>query len=277
MRRKLMRVLCTFSGKFGDILWSLPTARDIAIREGESRVDFAMMPTYKSLVSLLHAQPYIRNAFVIEDWLCVHSNHGDQPWEPPKDVEESYDKVYHLGYRGHPGINAPGMPLIDFIAWQQGIKLSDPVPFIEVDETYYKLITFDFPSRPYVAYSFNNMYESEKNKFWRLLQDKLAHTNLGYVDTSKLPWLEAAAVTRRSLAYVGCRSSNWVLAIAMGKEPIIEFEPHPARNAYGSLGHVFGCPYLQTHAWPQHYAIEQQVDEAAEVILERLGQENVTS
>src|SRR5215467_12449688 len=129
-----MKVLCTFSGKYGDILWSLPTARQIARDIAGGKVDFATMPYYESLRPLIASQEYIDECFVIPDWIRTHSNHGDGPAESPKQTIagevstggdaiigvqakigdyqslRTYDKIYDLTYKGHPGINAPSMP-----------------------------------------------------------------------------------------------------------------------------------------------------------------------
>ena len=140
----MSNALATFSGKIGDILWSLPTVRELGKRYGP--MDFAVMPQYESLLGLLDAQDYIEHAFVIPEWVCWGSPHGDQPWEAPVEVLSKRhtlsvdldvkgdthmmmgyetDHVYHLAYRAHPGIGAPAMPLVDFIAHQQNLVLED--------------------------------------------------------------------------------------------------------------------------------------------------------
>src|SRR5271170_584409 len=106
-----MKILCTFSGKFGDIMWSLPTVRQISKNLG-TRVDMGIMPGYKTLLPLLQEQKYINRAYTIDNWECTGSPCGDQPWNPPVDCEEEYSNVFHLTYRRHPSAFEP---LIDFI------------------------------------------------------------------------------------------------------------------------------------------------------------------
>jgi hypothetical protein len=281
----MSKYLCTFTGKFGDILWSLPTAKYIAERVAGQSVDFAMMPYYKSLLPLLVSQTYIENAFVAEDWLRTHSNHGDQPWQPPEWVEKGgplhydaeqhgiktaqvpYDKCWHLTYRGHPGITAPSMPLVDFIAYQQGISFNgyDPVPFLDVDESVEEEARkIHFTSGPMldvikdkrlVTYNFNEQYAEQKQKFLEALWAKLAllspEASVGFelFNVGEVGWKEAAWLIKKSLVYVGCRSANWVVANGVGQQTIT-FEPHPSRHAKCHLGTVFGNPYGKETALP---------------------------
>lgn len=250
--------LVTFSGKLGDVLWSLPTARLISQTVGE-RLDFGTMPGSRSLLPLLEAQPWCARAFVVEDWVCVHSNFGDQPWNPPKTAEEGYEQCWHLTYKGHPGINAPEMPLVDFIAYQQGMRFKDnPLPFVEVPPA-----VCSYKGGPFVAYAFNTQYTELKARFLKALTWNL--TGLRFVDVSQHPWLVAVGVMQGALCFVGCRSANYVLAHGLGKR-VFCYEPHPARNTYGNLGRVFGCPYGQEFGG--HYSIgpEEQAQAAAKLI-----------
>lgn len=281
--RTMSKYLCTFTGKYGDILWSLPTAKYIAERVVNQAVDFAVMPYYRSLLPLLVEQSYIDHAFVVEDWLRTHSNHGDQPWQPPEWVEkkahlkfpveikkdelgaiqyvlEPYEKFWHLTYRGHPGISAPSMPLIDFIAYQQGINFNNfqVVPFLNVsDSVEEEAAKIHFTSgqmmdvireKRLVAYSFNEQYAEPKKIFFETLW-AAAHEEFEFFNVAEVGWKEAAWLIKKSLVYVGCRSACWVLANGVGKT-IISFEPHPSRHKACHLGTVFGNPYGTEIALP---------------------------
>jgi hypothetical protein len=277
------KYLCTFTGKYGDILWSLPTAKYIAERVVSSPVDFCVMPYYKNLLPFLVTQNYIDRAFVAEDWLRTHSNHGDQPWQPPAWVEKDYEKVWHLTYRAHPGISAPAMPLIDFVAYQQGISFNgwNPVPFINVMENVEELAApIQFSTGPMmdvirenrlVTYSFNEQYEGQKKQFleafWILMQPG-AKDGFELFNVSEVGWKEAAWLISRSLIYVGCRSACWVLANGVGQE-IISFEPHPARHTQGHLGKVFGNPYGRETALPFGMPPEPAAQVAASLVRAR--------
>jgi len=236
----MSKVLCTFPGKFGDILWSLATAQHISIACNQP-VDFACMPQYLSLVGLLQEQPYIDKAFVINDWLCQHSNYGDQPWNPPAQVAEGYEHCYHLGYRTHPSrvLGGPDIQLIDFIASQHGIKLTSPIPFL------YSTEDTDI-QKPYVSFSFNMTDHQQKMDFLntvvRFFQYNRPVEKLSFVDVGSLPWMHALNTIKHSSLFIGCRSSNWVVATGLGKKTLT-YETHPERNASGGMGSVFGCTY----------------------------------
>lgn len=299
----MSRYLCTFSGKYGDILWSLPTAKFLAEKVVGERVDFAMMPYYKSLLPLLVEQSYIDRAFVIEDWLRTHSNHGDQPWQPPKWVEElgclvmepkmrtsgvtqkylPYDRCWHLTYRGHPGITAPEMPLVDFIAYQQGVSFNGwaPVPFLDVGDTVeeeaWKIHFSSGPMREVIAekrlvtYAFNEQYAELKRAFYERLWAEASKEGFEFFNVSEVGWKEATWLIKKSLVYVGCRSACWVLANGLGKTAIT-YEPHPSRHKGCHLGKVFGNPYGNEVALP--FGMPPEVaGQAAAGLLKKVRQE----
>jgi hypothetical protein len=248
-------VLCTFSGPNGDILWSLPTVRAISQMVG-TKVDFAMMPYYDSLITLIEHQPYVRKAFTVPDWIRWHSNFGDQPWHPPKTVEQGYDRCFHLTYQSHPALGDQRYYLIDFTAHQQGIKLKDPLPFLSVGQV--------CPDKPTVAYAFNTQYAELKLQFLEHLKAKLPEYR--FENVAELPWLQAAAWIKWSVCFVGCRSSNYVLAHGVGQPHIFVYEPHPSRHASGNFGDIFGCPYGMEVMGPFALPPDVQADFAASTV-----------
>jgi|SRR5580692_5757513 hypothetical protein len=236
------KTLVTFSGKIGDVLWSLPTVRQISKNTGV-KVSMGIMPQYKSLLPLLKGQHCIENAFVIENWICTGSPAGDQPWEAPLDTLEHYDEVYHLTYRNHPMGN---QPLVDFIAQQQHISLDEPVcPFIDCRE-------FGEYPQTYIAYAFNDMYKDLKDRYISTLSSLLGKSSLTtstpivFQDVSQTPFGIVKYVIKNALCFVGCRSANWVIAHGVGQKNIIVFEPHPHRHHQGAFGNTFCNPH-----WPE--------------------------
>lgn len=282
--RTMSKYLCTFTGKFGDILWSLPTAKYIAEKIAGQPVDFAVMPYYQSLLPLLVEQSYIEHAFIKEDWLRTHSNHGDQPWQPPDNIKfltyapAEYERMWHLTYRGHPGITAPEMPLVDFIAYQQGISFQgwQVIPFLEVsDSVQEEAAKIHLSSGPMmqaieekrlVTYSFNEQYAEQKKVFFETLWAKGSSVGLEFFNVAEVGWKEATWLIKKSLVYVGCRSACWVLANGLGKE-IITYEPHPSRHKSCHLGKVFGNPYGQEIALPFGMPPAVAADSAASLLL----------
>jgi hypothetical protein len=240
----MSKVLTTFSGRFGDILWSLPTVRAIYQMVGGEKVDFGIMPPYRSLLSLLQMQPYIDEAFVIENWACEGSPFADQPWQPPKDAEAGYERCFHLTYRCHPGIHRnPQVPLIDFTAEQQGIKLRDPIPFIEASVIEWGL---EGERLGHVAIAFSDGAPDLKKVFMDVLQDGLGRSGIvALTDVTKMSWPTAAAIMRDALCVVGSRSSNNVIAHGVGQKKIFIYEPESSRHAKGPFGICFGSPYTE--------------------------------
>jgi hypothetical protein len=289
--------LCTFSGKYGDILWSLATAKFIAERIVGEPVDFAVMPYYENLCPLIQEQSYVDQSFVIKDWLRTNSNYGDQPWQPPpveRSCEEErdgikisytarYSKEWHLTYRGHPGISAPTMPLMRFIAYQQGI---DPdqikVPFLDVTEDITKL---DIPLQWYrfesgsmeevvkqkrlVTFAFNEQYADQKKVFLEKLWMLGKTVGLEFLDLNSGSWRAAAWAIKHALVHVGCRSAAWVVATGLGQETIT-FEPHPSRHKNGHLGQVFTCPLGLEQTTPYGMPAEQAAGVAHYWIVEKM-------
>jgi hypothetical protein len=249
-----MKTLVTFSGQFGDILWSLPTARQIA---NDNKVDFAVMPEFKSLVSLLEVQPYIDKAFAIDNWIEIGRPHGCQPWEAP--VPEEYDKVYHLAYRHHPGKNEP---LVDFIARQQGITLSNPIPFISIP--YFCPPVF---TKPFIAVAFNDSMKEQKDNFLAEVNNRL-NGEVNFHNMTKLSWLDGAVLLSSvaCIGFLGCRSSNYVLACGLGKKVFV-YEPNVARSRFGQWGTTFSCPYAD-ETEISYTSIYQMVDYVKSKIVE---------
>lgn len=281
-RKTMSKFLATFSGRFGDILWSMATVKRLA-EITSSQIDFACMPQYKSLLPLIQAQPYIDKAFVYDDWKLMHSNFGDQPWNPPKHLvciqstpgnipgpfncQVGYKKCWHLGFRTHPGleITHKKMALIDFIAWQQGITFNQsPIPFLQVNST--------FTGAPYIAIGFNEQYKHLKDTFVENLTDELKKISLCVIDVTKFPWFNAAGSIYHALGFIGCRSSNYVIAHGIGQRNIMVFDPHPAHHPDTSLGRVFGNPYKRDQYAPLLLPVDQHVHLAAALVKGWKGQ-----
>jgi len=213
-------VLCTFSGKYGDMFWSLASARELA-RRGFV-VDFAVMPRFAAALELIFAQPYIRRAFAIDGWEMAHDGCAAQPWNPPS-VPAGHDHVLHFTYRARPQV-----PLILYPGTLYGFPLSEPVlPFIEVA---------DEPPRPnVVACGFNEMHHEAKEAF--LAKLRVRFPNLVFEDVSVLPFLAAAKAIKSASMFLGDRNANFVLANGVAQR-CLTFEPETGRREV-----IFSCPF----------------------------------
>ena len=262
----MSKYLCTVTGKFGDALWQLATAKLIADTVVKGKVDIGLMEPYGSLIPLLASQRWIDTAAVIKEWKVQGSPYGDQPWEAPMLYPEMYEKVWHLGLRCHPGIHTKSMPLIDFIAGQQGFQFSGtPAPWLvsEIMPNLDFIIAHVTVEIPYVAYAFNGGHAGLKQMVVGSLEGKFA-----MVDVTKFPWHPAAYVIKNAIGFVGDRSSNKVLAHAVGQKNIICYEPNRARNKFGPFGDVFGFPYGEEYTWQWNVHPAQVTEEAALKIQE---------
>lgn len=212
----MKRRLCTHAGKFGDILWSLMVAKEFAMRD-EQPVDFAIRKPYESLLELLKMQPYIADAYVIQEWTSWGSPHGDQPWESPEhERRRQYSIVNDLGYRKH-----PVLPLAKDMADQQSIQLRAKIfPFLEIPSTTV------VRSLDQIAVGFGEG-SYEKSVFLRYLRNLLP--NFTFIDVEQVPWVEACRIMKSSLGFLGARSSNSVLAFGLDV-PVVIFEPDHHRN-----------------------------------------------
>ena len=87
-----MRILCTFPGKVGDIIWSLPTVRAIS-RFYSTPVEFACSRGFgkNGLDTLLKSQDYIADMFEIPfpSWEASGAC-GDNYCIPPEEKKYSH-------------------------------------------------------------------------------------------------------------------------------------------------------------------------------------------
>jgi hypothetical protein len=110
----MSRLLCTMPGRYGDVLWSLATARAIAEANG-GQVDLQIAGEFSSLVPLLKtAAPYLGEVWAEPSWVMV----PPEEWRAPICQGRGDGRtVIHLGYRSW-----PEMPLAQWI--YTGVKAS---------------------------------------------------------------------------------------------------------------------------------------------------------
>lgn len=219
----MSRCLLTFSGKHGDIIWSLQAARAKAATG--AAVEFAVMPAFERVLPLIRMQPYVQNAFALPNWNMQHDGCGAQPRIPPY-VPNGYDEVHHLTYESF-----PTEPLIHNGLQRLSLPMPEPaMPFLFAEAEHEPGL---------VAYAFNGGHREAKDLMLRLLMTVLRGSN--FEDVSGLPFDQAARKIKAAHFFFGCRSANYVVAMGLGKR-CLTIEPDPGRRTP-----IFGCPFAREH------------------------------
>jgi hypothetical protein len=94
-----MRILCTFPGKLGDVVWALPTLRCLAEAAGEP-VTLEVAVSSKAVLTL-DRPSYVSAWSANDDWE-TQDTAPISPRLPPWHATPGYDEVLHLGYEGWP-------------------------------------------------------------------------------------------------------------------------------------------------------------------------------
>lgn len=237
-----MSLLLTFPGRFGDLLWALPTVRAIAEQRGLP-VDLAIAGEFASIAPLLRLQPYIKEVYPLDHWSLTPPDE----WRAPVELKGTdWDEVIDLGYRGW-----PDCPLPYFVAKQAKVEIDLSRPWITVP-------TLDWKWKLHVAFGFSECWFELKHGLIELLfgeqyknedgdpfneggyfvqQDPQFRsrgvftnsrwtTEAGYGATAD--WIDSAQRIQFGQVFFGDCSALHVLAVAMGK-PVVICEPMDAR------------------------------------------------
>lgn len=245
-----MKLLVTCPGKFGDLLWAMVTVRAIAETYGE-RVAVFTSESYKSIVPLLHAQPYVDVAGSVAAWE-VQDTAPMTPRVPPlielpnrkyTTFAEGYDRVFHLGYDGWPQHPLP-LEHWRLAEKQREWYASDP-PLHDID------LARPWISAPYAPHAvpgrrwrdpigvgFTDEHFELKYGLYQLLGYPTKF-QLWWVGNSprwtteagegQWSWEAAATFLQSAQLFLGCCSALHVLAVAVGT-PVVLMEPNPMRH-----------------------------------------------
>ena len=239
-----MKILCTFPGKIGDALWSLPTARMIS-RHFRVPVDFCMTPEHASegLLRLIGEQEYIANTYSLPGW-TVEYKECMQPRDPMVGgyTDYKYDKVFDLGYAGWPDQ--------ELARYVHRLLLSNykdvGFPF-QLDMSPWIKVQHFAPIKRSIFVGWNHEWLELKMGLVLALAKSISNTvfcipytagarheefvrinNINEIEMRRTDIYEAATMLARSSLYLGCLSALWVLACAMGKRCVV-MEPSEAR------------------------------------------------
>lgn len=247
----MTRILATFPGKHGDLLWALPTVRAVSEAVG-APVDLAIAGAYRGLVSLLQQQPYLGQVEALESWV-LQDTAPVTPRVPPADgAAATYDHVLHLGYEAWP------QPYLPHDVWYRAIRLLRGTGIemsTRVDEALRRpWITppahaTRLPPQDY-AVGFTEEHFELKVGLTTLLARRFRERQGTILSTGPrwqaeywqgdpfgTSWETAAAWIRRSAVFVGCCSALHVLAVAIGTPAIVvEPNPHRRQDCFWPLG-----------------------------------------
>lgn len=239
----MSKILATFPGKIGDILWALPTIREIARQAGEP-VDLVVGDRFAGLVELLKIQPYLGRVEANPEWK-VQDTAPMSPRVPSLGFHSSfaschYDKVYHLGYEGWP---KRALPLE---TWDTAFNAGAPVRSCSPFDPWLFLPPVHQPAVQEIYLGWTDEWFELKlgltSVLANALPDEAFVLRVGSgsrwltegsrpdgVDIAPSSLLETASVISSCALYVGCLSSQWVLANALGV-PCVVVEPNPHRH-----------------------------------------------
>ena len=248
----MSRILCTFPGKFGDLLWALPTVRAIA-EAAEAKVDLLVAPPYRGICPLIQAQSYLDACWDAADWQ-VQQTAPMTPWAPTT-VPEGYDRVVHLGYRGWPDRELaeytyasgrqyyPDLPLapLDLRPWITAYRTdaSHPRVIVGWSEEHFELkigllllLAARFQSAPVEFWwlrPWGRRYDAIDVR-WQFEDSFQPMGVFGPHGTIiRCDWSSAAGLMATGTVFLGCLSALWVLANALGL-PTVICEPNPQRH-----------------------------------------------
>ena len=244
-----MKLLCCHPGRFGDLLWALPTLR--ALHQAGHEVDLLIPEQYWSIEELVAQQDYIHAIYPVshEDW-PIQQTAPITPLLPRIAPAHFYDRVISLGYPGWP---TEPLPYSTYSTVRT--KHSD-LEIAELDlETPWVRSSAPERSAPRVALGFTDEWFELKLGITVLLRaehlasllfatgsrwDHAAKRIPGYYTATS--WDAAAQIVRDTAIFVGDCSALHVLAVALGK-PCVIVEPNPQRHhpifwPKGTLGQV---------------------------------------
>lgn len=237
------RVLVTHNGRYGDLLWALPTVRAIARRLGEP-VHLLIPGEFASIAPLLRQQSYLAQVLVHPGWA-----QGDRtPWGNLRQITDvqypggelhQIDAVIDLGYRGWPepdcvrhtmataNLALFSKDVAGPITWDE---LQLVTPWITIPPS--NLVLGGFP----LVLAFSDVhFEMKYGLSWILRMRGISHKVIGenprWQTEGLVPattWEESVHYLQQARVVLACCSALHVLAVAVGT-PVLLMEPLEAR------------------------------------------------
>lgn len=237
-----MRVLVSFPGRYGDILWAMPVLRALSRRLNQP-IDLAISGEFASIVPLLQQQDYLGQVTAYQTWSLA----APESWRGPMvGVADTYDAILHLGYRGWPQRPLP-FEVLDTLNAQSQIGGSQWTRFGTIPDAELDLqtpwITVDgSASLTDLAVGFTEAWFELKFGLLCCLDAALPPyivlTPPGTRWVTEMPpqtlpvcatdWIGSARIIRHATHFLGDCSALHVLAVALGT-PAVIMEPMEGR------------------------------------------------
>ncbi len=221
----------THPGKVGDLLYGLPTIRQICHAKGEQADFYTSDYCYPIVRRLMERQSYINNCFLSPTYRIERMDMGVQPWRVPVDLS-LYETTYHLGFKHVPNTELPA-----FIASEVGLQW-DGVIYYEYDD----VPTLD---EPYLV-----LAPRGQSSFLPLFNSVIANSPIkvvvigsytdymGYgINKCGLDLVETLPWIAKSKGFLGLMSSQLVLANGFD---IPKVSPHD--GIHWDMNHVIHSP-----------------------------------
>jgi hypothetical protein len=224
-----VKILTTFPGRNGDLLWALPTIRAISEHFGV-KVDLQISGEFTGIVPLLQRQPYLNHVWADQSWALTPPDE----WRAP--AVAGYDQVIHCGYRGWPECGLPEMVRRGVVSdYQLDLQVDYERPWITDVEQGRPQFPYNYPlvtgwSDEWFELKFGILALLGRTDFC-VIPPKGSRWSQEAMGMPVYPcdWVEAAEWIARGSRFLGCCSALHVLACAMGK-PVIVLEPSAARH-----------------------------------------------
>ena len=234
-----MKIAFSMPGRFGDIAWSLPTARALA-ETYDTPVHMVLSPKYGSLAELIRVQPYIADVTIDPAWEIIESA-PMSPRIPPTPIDA--DHVYVGGYEGWPRVPLPEEIRNSVARQYAGYNKGRFFPAAEVSRPWIKATPWTQIPHPIVMGFSDEWFELKFGVSQLLTANPKLDRETGFVLAAPesrwvkeagfvgIDWVEAARRIAASDVFLGCCSSLHVLAVGLGK-PCVIMEPSQMRHQH---------------------------------------------
>ena len=257
-------ILCTMPGKYGDILWALPTVRALA-QQVDGPIDLMVSAAYGNLCPLIERQSYINRCVANLDWI-ERPDGGVAPFAPYRpaavdaadtkiffpanaagDIIGEYDRVIHLGYQRWPQNQLAYEIYLNAVS-QWGDSHQGLTSTFDLDVPWIEAPSLEVGGGPVPPLDVLICWSEEWAELKAGVTGALSYALHPQFSTTEIrprhsryyewpmglslddaTWEQTAAWIAKAPVVLTCLSAQWVLANALGRQVVI-MEPSEARH-----------------------------------------------